>query len=241
MSRHDAECDSGSDTRSEQNAHMARRRMYDASAAFYSLTFPLIWRFGFPALHRWVEGELRGCAKILDAGTGTGYWAQRIAEGGKGREVIGVDFSREFLRRARRASLDGNIRFVEADIQSLPFDKDYFDVIFCCGVLDTFPDVRPALKEFRRVLSAEGKVLLVLRGKHPFVSRISESLFRLYVGMSRVIMMRSLRAFSVSSDLWNREPLCERLTPLVAECGLRIIGLQGGPLLTTATLVRSGE
>src|SRR5262245_45335670 len=115
---------------------LARRKIYDASARFYAATFPLLWRFGFPRLDRWMMAELHGCARVLDAGTGTGYWARRISEVEPRQNVVGVDFSHEYLVRARRHVHTRAVELVEADVQELPFSDGSFDAVVCCGVLD---------------------------------------------------------------------------------------------------------
>jgi SAM-dependent methyltransferase len=218
----------------------ARRRMYDASAGLYTATFPLIWRFGFPALHRWLASELEGCRVLLDAGTGPGYWARYLASAKKRELVVGLDFSHEYIIRAKKKILGHDVRLVEGDINATPFKDQSFDGILCCGVLDTFPDVRPALGEFGRLLVDGGKLVLILRGRGSVISRADEYIFRLSIGTAKVIRTRSLTSFHVSQALWSREPLWGRLRSLAIETGFKPVYIRSSRIITTATLIRDG-
>jgi SAM-dependent methyltransferase len=54
----------------------------------------------------------------------------------------------------------GPIRISKADITSIPFPSDSFDVIICNHVLEHIPDDRQAMKELRRVLKPDGWCIL---------------------------------------------------------------------------------
>lgn len=225
-------------TQTTESRVSERRIIYDASAGFYAATFPLIWRFGFPALHRWLASELHDCRAILDAGTGTGYWARYLASVNKRGLIVGLDFSHEYIIRAQKSIPECSVQLVEGDVNAEPFKDQSFDGILCSGVLDTFPDVRPALYEFWRLLVDGGKLVLILRGKRGVLSRIDEFIFRFSVGTTRVIKNRSLASFHVSEALWARDPLWRRLPSLAEETGFRPVYIRSSRIITTAILIR---
>jgi len=49
---------------------------------------------------------------------------------------------------------------MQADIQSLPFDDNSFDVIICSHILEHIPDDEKAVAELRRVLSEKGHIFI---------------------------------------------------------------------------------
>jgi ubiquinone/menaquinone biosynthesis C-methylase UbiE len=67
---------------------------------------------------------------VLDVGCGIGEFTLRIAE--RAREVVGVDFSKEAIRRAttklKRTGIR-NCKFKQADANELPFPDAAFDVV----------------------------------------------------------------------------------------------------------------
>ena len=76
---------------------------------------------------------------ILDLATGTGLMAIPAAKAvaPKG-SVIGVDISKGMLAQAKdkmvAAAID-NLELIEADVESIDFQREQFDTIFCCSAL----------------------------------------------------------------------------------------------------------
>lgn len=97
---------------------------------------------------------LKGGVVILDAGCGTGGLTKKLAKYGR---VKAVDIHPLAVKLARKRGITAT----KAPIESLPFKKNYFDIIFCIDVL-YHKDVEPekALKEFFRVLKPKGVVII---------------------------------------------------------------------------------
>ena len=82
---------------------------------------------------------------ILDLATGTGLLAipaaQKVAPDGS---VIGVDISSGMLAQARKkikAEGINNLELIEADVESVEFAAEQFDIIFCCLALVYISDL----------------------------------------------------------------------------------------------------
>jgi SAM-dependent methyltransferase len=232
---------SGSESWSGEAAATAsidRRQLYDASARLYSVTFPLIWRYGFRSLHPWMSSRFAGCRAILDAGTGTGYWARHLARAEPRERVVGLDFSPEFIRLARRVTSGGEVEYVCADLTAAPFADGSFDGILCSGVLDTIPDPSAALEEFRRLLAPGGRVLLVVRGSGTRTSKLLERFFRVCVGASAACRERSLRPLRVPDSQWRRDGIFGKLPELAVAEGFGIEERDSPGLIGRAVLTR---
>jgi len=102
---------------------------------------------------------------ILDAGCGSGWYAQRYLEDGAKR-VVCVDAS-EKMAAAARLRLADRARVFIADLgQPLEFAADgEFDLVASPLVLHYLADWLPTLREFHRVLIPDG--LLVFSTHHP--------------------------------------------------------------------------
>ncbi len=93
--------------------------------------------------------------RILDAACGTGRYCGLFRE--RGAEVVGLDFSQGMLGIARKRFPD--IQFHRADLRSpLPFPDGAFSKVNCAQALKHLSDLRPALREFARVVSPGGTV-----------------------------------------------------------------------------------
>ncbi len=98
---------------------------------------------------------------VLDAGTGTGRHALRLAR--RGARITAFDASPEMLALARaKAAAEGlSLRFQEARIDGpLPFADASFDLVTCGLVLCHIADLTPVVSEFARVLRPGGHLLI---------------------------------------------------------------------------------
>jgi ubiquinone/menaquinone biosynthesis C-methylase UbiE len=69
-------------------------------------------------------------ARVLDLATGTAAFPLLLRAGGHRGAIVGVDRSREMLRRAvGKCAGTPNVRFVEGDLNTLPFAPASFDVV----------------------------------------------------------------------------------------------------------------
>jgi len=97
---------------------------------------------------------------VLDIATGTGLLAipaaKSILPNGK---VIGVDISPIMLAQAQgRITKEAieNLDLIEADVESIGFDSEQFDVIFCCSALVYIVDIPAILAKCYRWLKPQG-------------------------------------------------------------------------------------
>jgi SAM-dependent methyltransferase len=92
--------------------------------------------------------------KILDVGCGTGANLVMLGEFG---EAQGIDVSTDALSFCRERGLD-NVRHGAAE--ELPYEDETFDLVTALDVVEHLDDDMAGLKEFRRVLRADGRILL---------------------------------------------------------------------------------
>lgn len=95
---------------------------------------------------------------VLDHGCGDGRYAFYFTNKGA-KSVVGVDISLEMIDLATKNLIESKskrIKFVKADVLSLPFEKDSFDFVFSNFVLHHCLDSQRALAEIFRVLRKGG-------------------------------------------------------------------------------------
>ena len=103
----------------------------------------------------------RNGLKILDVGTGPGFFAMISAE--LGNEVTAVDLSENMLEKAKNnALLRGlSIDFMQGDAENLNLPDGQFDVVTNKCLLWTLPDPVKAITEWKRVLKDDGMVIAI--------------------------------------------------------------------------------
>lgn len=109
----------------------------------------------------------------IDVGCGTGHHLQGLVS--RGFDAIGVDGSAEMLEEARRANPTAELR--QADVESLPFTDDSFDLALCVEVLRYLADPQRCIHEIGRVLRPGGTCLataapLFSINAYPLINRL---------------------------------------------------------------------
>ena len=132
---------------------------------------------------------------VLDIAGGTGDLAARFSEivGDTGRVVL-ADINDSMLQVGRDKLLDkglqGNLEFVQADAQYLPFPDESFDCITIAFGLRNVTDKDLALRSMLRVLKPGGR-LLVLEFSKPDSELLSKAYdaysFRVLPLMGRLV------------------------------------------------------
>ncbi len=109
-------------------------------------------------------GTISQGENILDIGCGSGvdviFAAMMTGPAGK---VVGIDFTQEMLRRAKKnLSLTElkNVFFEEAPADSLPIADQDFDVVISNGAFNLVVDKSKALSEVFRVLKPGGRLMV---------------------------------------------------------------------------------
>lgn len=165
------------------------------------------------ALRRRLLPAARG--RVLEVGIGSGL---NLPFYGKGVEsLLGVDPSEALLVRAARAAkpLRFGVELLPRGAEDLPVASRSIDTVVTTWTLCTIPDAARALKEMKRVLKPEGRLLFVEHGHapDPGVAAWQDRL----------------------NPLWNRCAggcnLNRRIDGLIAEAGFRIERLETGYLV----------
>jgi SAM-dependent methyltransferase len=146
--------------RRARDARGPDRYLFDLWSAIYDAPFVqwLLYRPEHDAVLRALQ--TCGARKILDVGCGTGLLAARVWQEIEGGRVVGCDFSRGMLERAARRCPASQL--VQATALRLPFCDASFDAIVSTEAFHWFPDQAAALREFRRVVTPKGRILLSL-------------------------------------------------------------------------------
>lgn len=111
--------------------------------------------------------------RLLDAGCGTGYFLTQVHAQYPECSLYGIDLSPEALNFATKNS-SNTIKLSRGSVCCLPFADNAFDIITSFDVIyiAEVPDDLQALREFYRVLTPNGVLLLqvpafeFLRGQH---------------------------------------------------------------------------
>jgi len=120
---------------------------------------------------------LKNGQRVLDLAGGTGDLALKMSRMvGESGEVVLSDINGSMLSNGRDRLTDegvaGNVRYVQANAECLPFPDDYFDCITMAFGLRNVTDKDMALRSMNRILKPGGR-LLVLEFSQPVAPGLS--------------------------------------------------------------------
>jgi demethylmenaquinone methyltransferase/2-methoxy-6-polyprenyl-1,4-benzoquinol methylase len=144
------------------------RGVFDSVADKYDLMNDLM-SFGVHRIWKWITvnlAALRPGQRALDLAGGTGDLAAQLAQRvGRAGEVVLADINAAMLERGRARLTDrgiaGNVHYVQADAEYLPFPDDHFDVVAIGFGLRNVTHKEMALGAMHRVLRPGGRLLIL--------------------------------------------------------------------------------
>nr|MDO8080261.1 methyltransferase domain-containing protein [Candidatus Freyarchaeota archaeon] len=105
--------------------------------------------------------------KVLDVGCGDGTVSEEIIK--LGNEVWGIDKNPEALKEAGKRG----VKVFEGDLEkSLPFENNFFDVIWCLRTIEHVYYTEHLLSECHRILKPNGILIITAQNIASFTNRI---------------------------------------------------------------------
>jgi SAM-dependent methyltransferase/uncharacterized protein YbaR (Trm112 family) len=131
--------------------------------------------------------QLRHGARVLDSGSGYGWtteWLMKL-----GIDAVGIDISRVYPDVGRRRMGPNNQpHLVVGDAENLPFAAGVFDAVLGFDAFHHIPNRPVAMRQYERVLRADGRVVLLEPGEDHEAAEISVEVMNTYgimeVGMT---------------------------------------------------------
>lgn len=214
--------------------------VFHSVAGKYDLMNDLM-SFGVHRLWKQFAAEasgVRGGFRVLDVAGGTGDLAAKFAvRVGRRGQVVLADINESMLAvgRARLADggIAGNVAFVQANAENLPFPEDYFDRVTIAFGLRNVTRIERALASMFRVLKPGG-ALLVLEFSQPVIPGLN----RLYDAYSFNILpwlgkmvARDESSYRYLAESIRKHPDQETLKTMMQQAGferVQYFNLSGG-------------
>ncbi len=167
--------------------------------------------------------------RILDAGTGTGYFALLLAR--RGHSLTGIDLTEAMLLQAAEnaARLGLEIDFRRLDAQETGLPAGSFDAVVTRNLTWTLPEPEKAYREWRRLLKEGGTLLNFdadyaqnVRGENQKASYISKEGVYGHVGVTPALAAENARITLAMPASRHRRPAWDLV--LAEEAGFSSFG-----------------
>lgn len=96
---------------------------------------------------------------FLDYGCGSGKILEEITKINPGNKYIGIDVSKEALKRAKYKKIKAKF-YLSADGKKIPLKSSSVDFITALDVIEHIYDTRKAFQEFYRILKKDGEIII---------------------------------------------------------------------------------
>ncbi len=156
--------------RSQKSAYerLGKNNFYDgmitSSSFLGSLVNRLVWRMNKEENKDYLEKALSPImenfnGKLLEVPVGTGILTMPLYKKLKKADIVCLDYSPEMMARAKSRASEmriENIRFVQGDVGSLPFDNESFNTVLSLNGFHAFPNKDAAYSQIYRILKKGG-------------------------------------------------------------------------------------
>jgi demethylmenaquinone methyltransferase/2-methoxy-6-polyprenyl-1,4-benzoquinol methylase len=163
--------------------------------------------------------------KVLDLAGGTGDLAKLIAPiVGKTGEVVLSDINDAMLgvgrERMEDAGLIGNIRYVQANAEVLPFPDNYFDCVTIAFGLRNVTDKDKALRAMHRVLKPGGRLLVLEFSKpHGYIKPLYDVYSFSALPLMGKLIANDADSYRYLAESIRKHPDQETLKSMMANAG----------------------
>jgi ubiquinone/menaquinone biosynthesis C-methylase UbiE len=126
--------------------------------------------------------DIKEGTNFLDIGCGTGWAIGEAAKRVDGKGLFyGVDLSPKMIEKAELNFKDrGNFHFIQANVESIPLEDNFFDVIICTNSFHHYLNPDKALEEMYRLLKTGGKLYILDPTADKWILRIADKIIKLF-------------------------------------------------------------
>jgi ubiquinone/menaquinone biosynthesis C-methylase UbiE len=96
--------------------------------------------------------------KILEVGSGSGRFTEILVQ--TNAKIFSLDYSTAVEANANNNSNHNNLFLSQASVYEMPFNYNFFDKIFCLGVIQHTPDVEKSFAEMVKHLKPSGEIVI---------------------------------------------------------------------------------
>lgn len=112
--------------------------------------------------------------RVLEIGFGNGRFFEKLFSVESSLKLVGIDHSKEMVEAAKQKNLEsidsGRLHIQKGRSDSLPFEDQSFDKVFCNMVVYFWENPKPHLKEIKRVLKPGGKFFTGMRTRESMMN-----------------------------------------------------------------------
>src|SRR3989338_6407466 len=136
----------------------------------------------------------------LEVGCGTGEGLLMLKEKTNGT-IVGIDISEEMLKRAKEKLNKRNINLKKANVESIPYNDETFDVVMSTESFHHYVNPKRAINEMKRVLKKGGDLIITDANFYlPLFNKIME---KIEPGIVHIYNKKEMKKIFIQAGLKN--------------------------------------
>ena len=194
---------------------------YDVMNDLMSMGLHRLWKAYTIAASGVREGH-----QVLDIAGGTGDLTRKFSSlVGPSGEVVLADINDSMLKVGRDRLLDkgvaGNVQFVQADAEALPFPDNHFDVVTIAFGLRNVTRKENALRSMLRVLKPGGRLLVLEFSKpgNPLLAKAYDTYSFSFMPLAGKLITNDADSYRYLAESIRMHPDQETLKAMMIEAG----------------------
>jgi ubiquinone/menaquinone biosynthesis C-methylase UbiE len=197
------------------------------------------YRNWFSEERRYLFSNIRKNSYVLDIGCGDGRTIKEISK--LTERIVGVDNDIKVIKLAKR-NLEAlpKTKIILADARAMPFGNSTFDYVICVGTFGNFESNKyKILKEMKRVLKPNGKIIISVYSEDALNARLSAykkiGLKVITVKRNGTVLYDRKQTYTVSEQFSNA-----RLLNIFKKVGIRPVNIKKVDMAYLCKLSKSG-
>jgi ubiquinone/menaquinone biosynthesis methyltransferase len=172
--------------------------------------------------------NLRSNAKvtgILDIACGTGHLTTLLARKYPEASVLGIDINKDMITRSSLLNLEDNVKFMIADMSSMSFKDETYDIVTGSYALGNAPDLKKVLSEIYRVMKPGAVAGFSDFSKipHPILQKIELFLLKLWGNVRGLILHGDPGAYGNIAESLKKLPDSSEIKKMITSLGFKNI------------------
>jgi len=191
---------------------------YDKLNHLFTLNIDMIWR---KDIIKNISNKNYKVDKILDLASGTGDLTKELLNLNPDK-IIAADISSKMLEILNLKIQDDRLINIQAEAQSLPFEKNYFDIVTIGFGVRNFDNLEKSLSEIKRVMQPDGKLIILEMFKG---DGLKTKLFNVYFGKLMPLIGNKISKSKAYSYLYKSVDSfysLEKFIEICNKCGFKV-------------------
>lgn len=161
----------------------------------------------------------------LDLACGTGDVSFKLAQKYPEGSITGIDLNEDMITIMKKRCSYSNIKFIKADMNSMTFEDNTFDIVTGSYALRNSPDLARTLREIHRLLKPGGKAAFLEFSKYPkpFMAGLEIAILKFWGGIWGAVFHKNPEVYGYIAESLKHFPDKRDFIKMIENTGFTVV------------------